>query len=174
MHLIGIDLNDKKNFNTFLECIEKSFPEKERTSIEMYTKFSNYGGRPFFIMEGEIMLGVCYCFDGGNITYIYYLAINESLRGRGFGSKTLKTLKKHFSDKPLALSIETISDEPNTLRRYQFYKANGFKEQNLYYSWQGVSLMLLSDQNIDLREYQETFGKLFNYYDYKTNIKRPF
>lgn len=168
MRLVSIDINDKKNFDIFLQQIKKSFPASERTEIEEYVKFVAFGGQPYFILDDETTVGVCYVFERTNMAYVYYLAINEDLRNNGLGSKTIKTLKNYFSKKPLVLSIEDIeSGNENALKRYKFYTKNGFAYQNLSYTWQGVRLMMLSDERVEIFEYQNTFGKLFNYFDYK-------
>lgn len=167
MRLVSIDIDDKKNFDAFLMRIEMSFPQKERTDKDTYAKFATFGGQPYFVLDGEMTVGVCYAFEKADMAYIFYLAIDEKLRNNGLGSKAIKAIKKHFLDKPLALSIEDIEGkDANTLRRYKFYTNNGFKSRNLSYMWQGVKLMMLSDESVDISEYIDTFGKLFNYSNY--------
>lgn len=169
MQLVPTSLDDEKNFNIYLKSIEKSFPKEERTDALTYAKFLEHGGQPYFIVSKGQVVGVCYAFENASMAYIYYLAINENLRNNGLGSCAIKTLKEHFFDKPLVLSIEEIDNNNiDTLRRYKFYKKNNFEKRNLSYTWQGVRLELMTDSIIDVNEYKDTFGKLFDYTNYKS------
>ena len=66
-----------------------------------------------------------------DLVYIYYLAVDPELRGRGYGGQILELLKQSHPGMPVALDIESRkrnadNAKPREARR-KFYLDNGFK-----------------------------------------------
>ena len=83
----------------------------------------------FAIRNGDTFVGMAYCVLYEDIVYIFYLAIEEKLRGQGYGSRILAAIKQMYSDKRIILMAEETTDAYRDvearLKRKQFYYANG-------------------------------------------------
>ena len=66
-----------------------------------------------------------------DLVYIYYLAVDPELRGRGYGGQILELLKQSHPGGPIALDIESRKRNADNAKqreaRRKFYLDNGFK-----------------------------------------------
>ena len=66
-----------------------------------------------------------------DLVYIYYLAVDPELRGRGYGGQILELLKRSHPGMPVALDIESRKRNADNAKqreaRRKFYLDNGFK-----------------------------------------------
>lgn len=122
---------------------EEAFPEAERTPYEgMLAAGKADCGELFAILDERKFIGFAYLLWQDEILYIYYLAVLPELRGKGYGSRILDTLKGSFPDMILVLSAETPEDRDDAsdqkVRRIEFYKKNGFEIEGKPQSWHGI------------------------------------
>lgn len=82
--------------------------------------------------ETAVWTGFAYVISHGDLSYLFYLAISDGCRGKGYGSAVLRALKKRYDGQKLFLAIEQIDESaPNLkerIKRKQFYQKSGFKE----------------------------------------------
>lgn len=86
--------------------------------------------------DDDTFAGISYCIELADTVYVLYLAVNDQIRSRGYGSAILSTIKERYAGKTLMLEIETLSqsDAENMAQRqarFSFYERNGFKPTNL-------------------------------------------
>lgn len=89
----------------------------------------------YAILDSEKFIGMCYIVNCGDAYYLMYLAVENELRNKNYGSKILKDLKQKY--KTLFLSIDMPIDEIS-IRRKNFYLRNGFYDTNKFYEDTGV------------------------------------
>lgn len=113
------------------ELYESAFPENERAPFSVLvrkTRRKNVDFKAYF--DGEALVGMTYSVHEGDLTYLFYLAVPEGLRGLGYGSEILQILKKVYPGHRIFLSMEEFrNDAPNypiRLRRKGFYERNGY------------------------------------------------
>lgn len=74
--------------------------------------------------------GIAYYAESDKTVYLTYLAINEDLRGHGYGTKILGLLEDRYPDKQLVIDIEpivpTAKNYKQRVSRLKFYERNGF------------------------------------------------
>lgn len=110
---------------------ESAFPENERAPFSVLLRKSrrkNVDFKAYF--DGETLVGMTYSVHQDDLTYLFYLAVPEELRGQGYGSEILQLLKQMYPDHRIFLSMEEFrTDAPNyaiRLRRKGFYERNGY------------------------------------------------
>lgn len=82
--------------------------------------------------EGLVWVGLAYVISTEHLAYLFYLAMDASCRGKGYGSGTLQDLIRQYADKNLLIAIEQLEeDAPNyteRVKRKQFYLKNVLRE----------------------------------------------
>ena len=80
--------------------------------------------------NNNIFRGFSYLIHNNNITFILYLAIDTSIRSKGYGTKILSLISNNKQNNNIILNIETVSnkyvDYKQRLNRQKFYFKNGF------------------------------------------------
>lgn len=82
--------------------------------------------------EEALLCGFVYMAVAGNIVFVMFFAVEESLRCRGYGGRILAEIQaQHPAQKlsfPLKNVIGDVPDLEKRLRRKSFYLRNGFQE----------------------------------------------
>ena len=86
------------------------------------------------IYDNGQFCGITYYAENETTVYLTYLAINEKMRGQGYGSKILTTLEGKFPNKQIVIDIEPVIVEAKNYKqrvsRLKFYERNGFHRTN--------------------------------------------
>ena len=76
--------------------------------------------------------GFTYTVETDYTLFLYFLAVDESKRNLGYGSKILQHVKQSYPNKTITLNIEPLDETADNyatrVRRLGFYKRNGFIE----------------------------------------------
>lgn len=109
-----------------------AFPEDERAP---FGRLAARAAKPYVdwlaIFNGDACVGFFYnVLYKEDLVYIFYFAIEENLRGQGYGSAALAALKAYYAGKRLFLAMEEMDTAAENyaqrLCRKQFYEFNGF------------------------------------------------
>lgn len=123
-----------KDYRSIAALYNRAFPSRERLPIavlNLMAKRKNVDFLAFY--DGEQICGLTYLIRYKKITLLFYLAVEERLRSRGYGSKILQWLDENI-DGSIVLDIETVDkDHASTnyeqrIRRQQFYSKNDYKD----------------------------------------------
>lgn len=141
-------MTDYKNIsNIRLEKIGKNMPEFGQIKRLYLAAFPDDERAPFPLLAGKArrsnvewlaifadktFVGFFYnVLYGENLVYIFYFAIEENLRGRGYGSAAMSALKRKYAGKRLFLAMEEMDEAAENFaqrqRRCEFYEFNGFE-----------------------------------------------
>lgn len=75
--------------------------------------------------------GFVFMIEGVDMAYVLYLAVDETLRSKGYGARILADVSERCAGKTLMLDIEPIDEAAPNLeqrkRRREFYLRNGFE-----------------------------------------------
>ncbi|GAB6087529.1 GNAT family N-acetyltransferase [Alkaliphilus crotonatoxidans] len=111
---------------------EQAFPPEERRSKEaqkQILKLSNYFVRPYY--EGNSLMGFICFWLLKQCMFIEHLAVDEALRGKGYGKKIVaETIKA--AEGMVILEVE-YPDNTIAERRIKFYEGLGFVCNDLEY-----------------------------------------
>ena len=156
-----------------------AFPKEERVPIWILKLLERENKAKFYgIYDNKKFVGLIYNVYYKDIVFIFYLAIDNKLRGQGYGSKVLESIKQKYSKYRIILCIEEIDKNSNNynqrIKRKEFYIKNGFKEANYTIKERNIIYeMLYYNKKVSLQEYKELiknyFGKILYRYFYKNN-----
>lgn len=141
---------DAKKYKKEIKKLYRSaFPANERAPLFLLFKRTNNGRDLFSAVscDGKF-IGLVYTISIEKLTYVFFLAIKEELRGKGYGSKILDKIKNDSMDKTVILMIEDTKKENcdnlnERLERLKFYEKNGFLRLNIQINEAGVDYELL-------------------------------
>ena len=90
--------------------------------------------------------------------FIMFLAVDESLRTKGYGSAILKEIKNRYPDKKIMVSIEPCNDSAPDIevrkRRKAFYRKNGYSETGYMIKLSGVvQEIMITNGDFDKKEF---------------------
>lgn len=110
--------------------------------------------------DKERFVGFAYIIESKEQMFILFLAVNGSVRSKGYGSMILAQIREYAGRKPLILTIEPVEkDSPNSEQRRQrlsFYERNGYQlTSHYYYEGQERYQILTTEQSIDLERFQK-------------------
>ncbi len=126
-----------------------SFPEGERVPFDeiMRVSSSDFGSIEV-VLDGGKRVAMVYLLVQEGLVYIYYLAVDPGMRGRGYGSGIISCLKERFPGHRFALSTEAPDAEAanyeERIDRMEFYKRNGFLDTGRRDMWKGERYALMT------------------------------
>ena len=126
----------------------RAFPKNERRSFPelQENRFGNTEMFSFF--DGETFVGMACMLNGLSISHIIYLAMDESVRGQGYGSKALQLLHQRKPGRKIMVDIETPDEQAENAAqrrmRKQFYLRAGYEETPIRYEWRHENYEILS------------------------------
>lgn len=139
--------SNAKDFEKIKRLYESAFPYKERMPI--FDLLKNKNETTFCaVYDNELFCGFFCLLSFHGITHITYLAVAESCRDKGYGSKILQSIHKMKPQSRIIADIEmensrAYNSEQRT-RRKKFYIRNGYQETDIFYTWQDVQYQILS------------------------------
>lgn len=164
-----IDENTK-NLEDIKQLYMDAFPFEERIPFYIMVSVGNDRGVEFLsIYDDDTWLGFIHTLVGEKLSYIFYFAIDGSLRQSGYGSKIIREYKKMHPK--LSLAIEPIEEDSDNIRqrkkRLAFYKKNGFETLDTRVVEMGVEFELMGAKGMEIKEndYKSLVKKFFDSFD---------
>ena len=115
--------------------------------------------------DGELLCGFTYTVAAGNILFVLFFAVENALRGKGYGSAILGYLKENNPEKSVLLNVELLDPSSDNYEervcRFRFYEKNGFYDTK--YDIEevgGVFRVLATTPTFDNEEYLRVFRKM--------------
>ena len=144
----------------------KSFPKYERLPWWMLCFLTVRKGIDITAYyDGENLCGFTYTVTEGNILFVLFFAVEDTIRGKGYGSAILDYLKASNSEKSVLLNVELLDPSADNylerVRRFRFYEKNGFYDTK--YDIEevgGVFRVLATMPTFDKKEYLRIFRKM--------------
>lgn len=125
------------------DLAKEAFPPEEYLAPSEFVRMAKRDGFDFLaLLDGTKFVGFAAVLTYENTAYLFFLAIDERLRGKGYGGRAVETLRAEYPDKIHTVDFEMIDDAaPNREqreRRRRFYLRNGYRETGLFLSYFGV------------------------------------
>jgi ribosomal protein S18 acetylase RimI-like enzyme len=126
---IALDKDGDPRFDALLSLYRASIPERERKSADAVRQMASSPlHRVVVACCGEAVIGFFLLYLG-EIALLEYLAIDERLRGRGFGSGLFRAAADAAGARPLLVEVESdrepTPDRELRARRIGFYRRLG-------------------------------------------------
>ena len=126
----------KNTENKLKRLYTSAFPAEERAPFRlMMSRIKTGKGEMLAAFDGDEFVGFAYIICHEDVAYLFYLAVEESKRGMGYGSLIIDGVKKKYHGKRIFLAREQLDESaPNysqRVSRREFYLRRGFKDQPL-------------------------------------------
>ena len=144
-----------KNLKNVKDLYLSAFPKHERvpyfllkfTTMRKGVDFTEY-------YDNNVFCGFTFTVETDYTLYIFYLAIPENLRGKGYGSAILSHVKNSYPNKTITLNIEPVitncDNYDERVKRLAFYNRNGFVDSGYtVYDIGGGFTVLYTKTNIE-------------------------
>lgn len=157
---------DSPEYEAFSDLYLTAFPEEERIDAAMLLASAQAPACSFvaYFDEGAFC-GFTFEIDLDRAHYVVFLAVNDKIRSRGYGTRILSHIRERAAGKPLVLDVEPLDDAaPNARqreRRVRFYERNGFSPTGYQLAVGSVRYAVLStDGFADMQALKADFCKL--------------
>ena len=121
--------------------------------------------------DEDLFCGLLYTMENEKYVFVLYLAVNDRIRSKGYGSRILQWLQGHTS-KVLVLNVEALREgAPNAEqreRRIAFYSKNGILNTGCTFEDAGETYAVLSSNPERFRK--EEYERLLRQFGYKREI----
>ncbi len=129
--------NKLHNYNEIKSFMQRVFPKEELMPmwlITLVSKLKKYNFDAYY--DGDLFVGIIFTIDTKDTLFVFYLAVNDQIHSKGYGSKLLQSLVIQNPSKSLTLFIETMDDKnaqnyEQRIKRLAFYERNNFKYTGL-------------------------------------------
>lgn len=145
-------IKNPKEIEKIKELYHEAFPKSERMPMRFLLRKAKKDFVDFLaIYDDEVFIGFTYIITEGSLIYVLYLAIDESVRSKGYGSRVLAQIKEMYSNNRIILIIEvtdeTAANYEQRVTRKNFYIRNGYQSSGLIYQdrWGLYEVMLNGD-----------------------------
>lgn len=140
---------------------KEAFPLNERAPFWLLMKKADSSVADFWALyDQEQWVGIAYVVTYRKLAYIFYFAIQEGERNKGYGEKAIHALKEHYKGSRIFLALETLDKEADNyeqrMKRHCFYEKCGLsdmsyklKEASVIYDIMGIG------EAVEPEEYRE-------------------
>src|SRR5699024_5106784 len=101
-----------KDIDKFKTLYYSAFPKEERIPMSSLLRKTKKDFIDLFAFYDKgVFVGFTYIVTYKDITLVFYLAIDDSFRSRGYGRKALNKIKEHYPNSRVILNIEAIDEK---------------------------------------------------------------
>lgn len=157
-----------KEYEKVLSIYEEAFPKNEKLPKWLLTLMAKRKFVDFLAFYDEgIFCGLTYLIHYKNTCFVLYLAIDRSIRSKGYGTKILNWIVDNNKSNNIVLNIETVDKKYDNykqrLDRQRFYLKNGFMDTEYKLEEKGdIYDVLYKGKTFVKTEYEELIKK-FSY-----------
>lgn len=153
-------------YNEVLRLMRTAFPSNEQMPVWFLKLLALRKAVKFnAFYDGNSLCGILYTVENEDMVFILYLAVNERIRSKGYGSLILQYVKEHSEGKNIVLNVEAI--KPNVAnieqreKRISFYEKNGIKDTGYTFVDGGEVYSVLSSDLIHFQaqKYEQLLKK---------------
>lgn len=146
---------------------EEAFPEEERIpwtdllrlTLQMPLDFTAY-------YDGDTFVGMTIVYLRKSFNWFWYFAVEQNLRGKGYGRQILTRLIEKYKDSANILDMESPEQLCDNLeqrkRRYGFYLRAGFRDTHVCRTFEGITytILMIGDGIFTEQNYDEIIDEL--------------
>jgi GNAT superfamily N-acetyltransferase len=157
--LININRNDS-DLEKIRQLYLTAFPSDERAPFGLLVRKAKKPNINFFSChDSETWIGFIYVINHIDLSYLYYFAVDDTKRGKGYGTAILEAARKKYAGRRLFLVIEEVEEKysnyPQRIDRLHFYEHAGFVRTGQKVQEAKVIFDLMStDGEISNKEYR--------------------
>ncbi len=138
------------NYKEICDFMKRVFPKDERMPmwiLRMLTLKKNYEFKVYY--DGDLFVGILFTIEIKDTLFVFYIAVNDKIHSKGYGTKLLQILFDKYPDRAITLFIETMDDKDaenyeQRLKRLAFYERNNFVNTGFKAGFKKPSVDILS------------------------------
>lgn len=161
------------DYEHILEIYRNSFPKIEQFPVWLLRIMSHLKGiNSVAFYDGNNLCGFSYFLMNEETVFILYLAVNDKIRSKGYGSQIIAWIKENYPNREIFLDAEkpdeTAENYNQRVKRLEFYKRNGIFDTNQSFTYDDVTYEILcSDKNFSEKDYNENLMSYFRIFKRK-------
>lgn len=152
---------DSKDWKKIKALYLRAFPAVERLPFWLLKKKTQRRIAEFCsLYDDDEWVGFIYTLKNDSLAYVFFLAIDDTKRSHGYGSKLISLLTERYAGLVIGLSAERPDDQAENnkqrIRRQKFYQRNDFLHSGYYSVEKGgekFDFLTYQGQKIDPDEY---------------------
>lgn len=153
-------------YREVIDLYRRAFPKEEQTPLWHMRLMSLLPGVALRAWrDGEALAGLTFTVESRTMVWLFYLAVNDAVRSRGYGSRILAQVRREAAGRPVVLEIEPVeAGAPNPdqrRRRLAFYERNGFTPAGCTIHEGAQRYTLLSDRPFDAQAFSRMVRRFF-------------
>ncbi len=160
MNLIEKKVSKKlDNYEEIKDFMKRSFPKEELMPmwlLILLSKFKKFKFNSYY--DQNLFVGILFTIESKETLFIFYIAVNDQVQSKGYGSKLLDIIFKKHPNKKISLFIETMDDlkasnYDQRVKRLSFYERNGFFQTGYSAGSKTPFIDILStDKNFNIKD----------------------
>jgi len=172
INLRPLNQNDD-NYTKVIDLYKEAFTTAQRIPTWVLKLKLRKGKAGFNVLyENDTWIGLIYTTKFEDIVLIHFLAICESFRSGGYGSKVMDAMKVMHGEKRIVLNIEKLDPQEKNfeqrVKRKAFYEKNGFSSSGYFVKEPGEELEMLIFGGCITKEeieamYKDLFGSIIDF-----------
>ncbi len=145
------------DYKEICDFMKRVFPKEELIPmwlIRIIILKKNYDFKVYY--DNDLFVGILFTIESDDSLFVFYIAVNDKIHSKGYGSKLLKVIFDKYPNKPVTLFIETMSDKSaenyeQRVKRLAFYERNGFRYTGIKAGYKTPFVDILStDKKYDI------------------------
>lgn len=163
------------DYDRILEIYRKSFPKVEQFPIWLLRIMSHLKGiNSIAFYDRNNLCGFSYFLVNEKTVFILFLAVNDKIRSKGYGSQIITWIKENYPNREIFLDAEkpdkNARNNNQRMKRIAFYRRNGIFDTNHSFTYGDVTYEILcTDKNFSEKEYNENLMSYFKIFKKKRN-----
>lgn len=160
---IGKDFPD---MDSLCVLAKEAFPPQEYIAPHELLKMAQSDGFDFWALyDDECFIGFMAVMTHKTMAYLFFLAIDSSLRSQGYGGAALSKLQQTYPLFQHIVDMELLDKEADNIQqriaRRNFYIRNGYKPTGQYLSYFGISYeVLCRNDRFDFTLFEELLARV--------------
>ncbi len=144
----------------------EAFPPREYLAPSRMIEMAKSDGFDFWALhDGDLFVGFMTVMTYRSLAYLFFLAIDEAQRSRGYGAKAIELLRALYPDRQQVVDMEMPDEHAENRsqreRRRRFYMRNGYRATGQYLSYLGVNYeVLCADDKFDFSAFRELMKQI--------------
>ena len=155
-----------KDFGKQKALQKRAFPKNEQYPFWILRLMACRKGIDYFAhYDNDLFCGISYTSSTDKIMYVLYLAVNDEIRSKGYGTLILKHLKEMGGNREITLNIEPLYENADNyeqrIKRMKFYEKNGFRDTGYrLVDKTGEYAVLSTSDNFSIEDYKKAISKI--------------
>ncbi|MDO4623412.1 MAG: GNAT family N-acetyltransferase [Eubacteriales bacterium] len=123
--------NKLENYDTVKALYDRAFPVSEKFPYWIIRLMSLRKGFEYTAyFDDGLFCGLSYVISNDSDAFILYLAVNDKIRSKGYGTAILENIKEKHPGKQIVLNVEPLDNHADNQvqrqKRIKFYENNNF------------------------------------------------